>query len=110
MTSAPVSDDSIFLHESVMRGHHIFKGIWTPRTEEIVQGRQEAGNPHDRNAVALLKADGTVVGHVRSSFLLGSLGQQGLLAFCFAFRSSLLTHALVEAFDLKCMRLINQAL
>ena len=64
MTSAPVSDDSIFLHESVIRGHHIFKGIWTPRTGEIVQVRQEARNPHDRNAVALLKADGTVVGHV----------------------------------------------
>ena len=31
------------------------------------------------NAVALLKADGTVVGHVPSSFLLGSLGQQSLL-------------------------------
>jgi len=73
-----VSDDSIFLHESVIQGHHIFKGIWTPRTEEIVQVRQEAGNPHDRNAVALLKADGMVVGHVPSSFLLGSLGQQSL--------------------------------
>ena len=72
MTSAPVSDDYIFLH-------HIFKGIWTPRTEEIVQVRQEAGNPHDRNAVALLKADGTVVIHVPSSFLLGSLGQHSLL-------------------------------
>jgi len=48
ITSAPVSDNSIFLQESVMRGHHIFKGIWTPKTEEIVQVRQEAGNPHDR--------------------------------------------------------------
>jgi len=71
-----VSDDSIFLHESVIRGQHIFKGIWTPRTEEIVQVRQEAGNLHDRNAVA---ADGMAVGHVPSSFLLGSLGQQSLL-------------------------------
>ena len=68
----------------MIRGHHIFKGIWTPRTGEIVQVRQEAQNPHDRNAVALLKADGTVVGgtvieHVPSSFLLGYLGQQSLL-------------------------------
>ena len=78
MTSTPVSDDSIFLHESVMRGHHIFKGIWTPGIEEIVQVRQEAGNTHDQNAVALLKADGTVVRHVPSSFLLKSLGQQSL--------------------------------
>ena len=79
MTSAPVSDDSIFLHESVIRGHHTFKGIWTPRTEEIVQVQQEAGNPRDQNAVALLKADGTVVGHMPSSFLLGSFGEQSLL-------------------------------
>ena len=77
--NAPVSDDSILLHESVIRGHHIFKGIWTPRTGEIVQVRQEAGNPHDRNVVALFRADGTVVGHVPSSFLLGFLGQQSLL-------------------------------
>ena len=67
-----MSDDSIFLH-------HIFKGKWTPRTEEIVQVLQEAGNPHDRKVLALLKADGAVVGHVPSSFLLGSLGQQSLL-------------------------------
>ena len=81
MTSAPVSDDSIFLHESVIRGRHIFKGIWTPRTGEVVQVRQETGNRiHDQNAVALLKANGMVVGHVPSSFLLGSLGQQSLLA------------------------------
>ena len=79
MTSIPVSDDSTFLHESVIQGHHIFKRIWTPRTEEIVQVQQGAGNPHDRNAVALLKANGTVVGHVPSSSLLGSLGQQSLL-------------------------------
>ena len=58
MTSTPVSDDSIFLHESVIRGHHIFKGIWTQGTEEIVQVRQEAGNPHDRNAVALSRWNG----------------------------------------------------
>ena len=64
MTSAPVSDDSIFLHESVIRGHHIFKEIWTPRTEEIVQVRQEAGNPHDRNAVALLKAEGSATSNL----------------------------------------------
>ena len=51
MKSTPVSDISIFLHESVIRGHHIFKGIWTPRTGEIVRVRQEAGNPPDRNAL-----------------------------------------------------------
>ena len=103
----------------MIRGHHLFKETWTPRTEEIVQVRQEAGNPHDRNAVALLKADGTVVGHVPSFFLVGFSWTAkpsnvawaiAMTAFCFVFRSSLLTHARVEAFDLKRMRLINQAL
>ena len=106
MTSTPVSDDSIFLHESVIRGHHIFKGTWTPRTEVIVQVRQEAGNPHDRKAVALLKADGTLVGRVPSSFLLGSLGQQSLLTL----HAWAIAMILLETFDLKRMRLINQAL
>jgi len=54
MTSAPVSDDSTFLHESVTRGHHIFKWIWTPRTGEIVQVRQEEGNPRDRKIMLWL--------------------------------------------------------
>ena len=65
MTSAgDLSEDSIFLHESVIRGHHIFKEIWTPHTGEILLVRKEAGNVHDRRAFALLKADGTVVGLV----------------------------------------------
>ena len=65
MTSAgDLSEDSIFLHESVIRGYHIFKEICTPHTEEILLVRKEAGNVHDRHTVALLKADGTIVGYV----------------------------------------------
>ena len=65
MTSAgDLSEDSIFLYESVIHGHHIFKEIWTPHTGEILLVCKEAGNIHDRRAVALLKADGTVVEHV----------------------------------------------
>ena len=65
MTSAnDLSEDSIFLHESVIRGHHIFKEIWTPRTGEILLVRMETGNVHDWRAVAVLALDGTVVGHV----------------------------------------------
>ena len=60
-SAGDLSEDSIFLHESVIRGHHIFKEIWTPYTGEILLVRKEAGNVHDRRAVALLKADGTVV-------------------------------------------------
>ena len=62
------ADDSILLKESVIRGHHVFKNIWTPRLGEVLLVKQEAGNTHDRRAVALLKADRTVVGHVPREF------------------------------------------
>ena len=41
-----VSEDSILLQESVIRGHHVFKEIWTPRLGEILLVNQEAGNAH----------------------------------------------------------------
>ena len=56
---------SILLKESVIPGHHVFKNICTPRLGEVLLVSQEAGNIHDRRAFALLKADQTVVGHVR---------------------------------------------
>lgn len=34
-----VPEDSILLHESVIRGHHVFKEIWTPRLGEILLPR-----------------------------------------------------------------------
>ena len=41
-----VSEDSILFQESVTRGHHVFKEIWTPRLSEILLVNQEAGNAH----------------------------------------------------------------
>jgi len=35
MTSAPVSDDSIFLHKSVIRGHRISKGYGLQEQERL---------------------------------------------------------------------------
>ena len=67
MTSSPVGD-SIFLHESVIRGHHVFKDVWTPHSGEILLVEKEPGNAHDRRAVALLKADRTTVGHMPREF------------------------------------------
>lgn len=68
MTSIGDSEDSILLHESVIRGHHVFKEVWSPRLGEILLVDKEAGNHHDRHAVALLKADKTPVGHVPREF------------------------------------------
>ena len=39
-----VAEDSILLQESVIRGHHVFKDIWTPRLSEILLVNQEARN------------------------------------------------------------------
>ena len=49
--------------ESVIRGHHIFKSIWTPFIWEILPPKVEVGNVHDNQAVAVSKNDNTV-GHV----------------------------------------------
>ena len=57
-------EDSILLKERVIRSHHVFKDVWTPRVGEILRIGKEAGNTHDRRVVAVLKADGTIVGHV----------------------------------------------
>ena len=38
-----ITEDSIFLHESIICGHHIFKEIWTPHIGEFCYVRKEAG-------------------------------------------------------------------
>ena len=46
--------------EGVIRGHHVYKRIWTPRLGEQLTLAPESDNDHDRRAVA----GSTVVGHV----------------------------------------------
>ena len=66
MASVDVGD-AVFVHESVVRGHNIYKETWTPRVGEILLVRQEPGNEHDRKAVCLLKGE-MIVGHVPREF------------------------------------------
>ena len=40
---------------SVLRGHHIYKVVWTPEVGEVLQVRTEDGNEHDEHAVAVVK-------------------------------------------------------
>jgi len=70
------ADRPLFLFESIIRGHHIYKALWTPVVGETVQVCREPSNPYDIHAVAIVK-DGTTIGHVPreirrvfSSFLL----------------------------------------
>ena len=47
------SGDAIYLLPSVIRGHHIYKDAWNPRTGEILETACECENRHDRHAVSL---------------------------------------------------------
>ena len=62
------SEDFILLKERVIRSHHVFKDVWTPWLGEILRIGKEAGSAHNRRAVAVLQADGTIVGHVPREF------------------------------------------
>ena len=46
-----------------MRGHHIYKRIWTPSIGEQLSLPAEENNCFDKHAVAVVK-DGEVVGHI----------------------------------------------
>ena len=50
----------VYTLESVVRGHHIYKRIWTPHVGEKLQLQRE-DNENDLRAVAVLK-DSVVVG------------------------------------------------
>ena len=57
------SETEHFCFESTVRGHHVYKRIWTPLIGELLQTVTETGNGHDKFAVAV-KKDDDVVGHV----------------------------------------------
>ena len=53
--------------DTVIRGHHVYKEVWTPITREVLQYEKEKGNSHDLYldlyAVAVKKLD-SIVCHV----------------------------------------------
>ena len=57
---------SFVVKESVVRGHHIYKVVWTPVIGELLPLRAEDNNEHDNHAVAVVKGD-CVVGHIPRS-------------------------------------------
>ena len=46
-----------------MRGHHVYKNVWTPSIGERLQLRRQDDNDYDDHAVSVMKAE-TIVGHV----------------------------------------------
>ena len=55
--------DISFELESCIRGHHIYKDVWTPVVHEELNCRREERNISDPYAVAIIKS-GNIVGHV----------------------------------------------
>lgn len=45
-----VDGDVLLIHECVIKGHHFYKDIWTPRTAEVdlLLVQREPKNEHDR--------------------------------------------------------------
>ena len=54
---------STYFTKGVVRGHHIYKVLWTPLVGEVLPVDVEENNVHDPNAVAVRKT-GVIVGHV----------------------------------------------
>ena len=53
--------------DSVVRGHHVYKSVWTPVIGKELYLEPEESNEHDKNAMAVRK-DGKIVGHVPHLF------------------------------------------
>ena len=56
---------------SVVRGHHIYKSLWTPEVNEILLLRRETGNEQDEYAVAVL--DPTAATRLRLTILFAAV-------------------------------------
>ena len=52
-----------FLMESVIRGHHVYKYIWSSFVGEELVCWIETGNVHDLYAVSVIRSGTDVVGH-----------------------------------------------
>ena len=46
---------SYFLNESVIRGHHVYKYIWTPGVNKALSVEKEPRNLHDNFALSMVK-------------------------------------------------------
>ena len=56
---------SFYSLDSVIRGHHIYKSLWTPFIGETLELKcEEPENVHDRYSVCVMKNGDFIVGHV----------------------------------------------
>ena len=53
-----------FAIDSAVQGFHVYKDIWNPEIGEVLLCEQVFGNLHDPYAVAVVREDNVIVGHV----------------------------------------------
>ena len=56
MVSLTDEDAAAYLHESVVRGHLIYKRVRSPTVGEVLQLTREEKNDHDRFAVCRIRS------------------------------------------------------
>ena len=49
--------------DTVIRGHHVYKEVWTPIIGEVLHCEKEEGNSHDLYTVAVKKLD-CIIDHI----------------------------------------------
>ena len=52
-----------FSFSSCIRGFHVYKDIWKPKIDEVLQCQRDIANQKDKHAVSVLNR-GRVVGHI----------------------------------------------
>ena len=57
------AEHETFQLSSVVRGHHVYKSIWTPNIGQVLENAAEVSNTEDSHAVAVLY-QGNTVGHM----------------------------------------------
>ena len=62
MDLAYAADDFAYEFSSIVRGHHVYKSVWTPSIGETLPLSADAGNEHDAYAVGVSK-ESVLVGH-----------------------------------------------
>ena len=50
--------------ETFIKGHHIYKNIWTPQLDQLLEVSTEPSNPVDKFAVAV-KKNQNILGHLK---------------------------------------------
>ena len=61
----PIIVISQMLHKTEIKGHHVYKDVWSPEMGEELEVHCEPDNVVDKYAICLKTKDGKIVGHLK---------------------------------------------